>query len=203
MFKLFRKLDGKDVFYIFICFILIFFQVWLDLKLPDYMSAITRLVQTTGSDMGDILVQGGYMLLCALGSLASAVVVGYFASKISSSFSRKLRKEIFEKVENFGMEEIKKFSTSSLITRTTNDVTQVEMLIGMGLQMLIKAPIMAVWAISKIVNKSIEWSAITGVGVLVLLTTVIGLMLVVLPRFKIVQKLIDRVNGVTRENNRY
>jgi len=200
MFKLFRKLDGKDVFYIFICFILIFFQVWLDLKLPDYMSAITRLVQTTGSDMGDILVQGGYMLLCALGSLASAVVVGYFASKISSSFSRKLRKEIFEKVENFGMEEIKKFSTSSLITRTTNDVTQVEMLIGMGLQMLIKAPIMAVWAISKIVNKSIEWSAITGVGVLVLLTTVIGLMLVVLPRFKIVQKLIDRVNGVTREN---
>ncbi len=200
MFKLFRKLDGKDVFYIFVCFILIFFQVWLDLKLPDYMSAITRLVQTTGSHMSDILVQGGYMLLCALGSLASAVVVGYFASKISSNFSRKLRKEIFEKVEYFGMEEIKKFSTSSLITRTTNDVTQVEMLIGMGLQMLMKAPIMAVWAISKIVNKSIEWSTITGVGVLILLTTVIGLMIVVLPRFKIVQKLIDKVNGVTREN---
>ena len=200
MFKLFRKLDGKDVFYIFVCFILIFFQVWLDLKLPDYMSAITRLVQTTGSHMSDILVQGGYMLLCALGSLASAVVVGYFASKISSNFSRKLRKEIFEKVEYFGMEEIKKFSTSSLITRTTNDVTQVEMLIGMGLQMLMKAPIMAVWAISKIVNKSIEWSTITGVGVLILLTTVIGLMIVVLPRFKIVQKLIDKVNGLTREN---
>ncbi len=200
MFKLFRKLDKKDAFYILICFALIFFQVWLDLKLPDYMSAITRLVQTTGSDMGDILLQGGYMLLCALGSLASAIVVGYFASKISSSFSRKLRKEIFEKVEYFGMEEIKKFSTSSLITRTTNDVTQVEMLIGMGLQMLIKAPIMAVWAISKIVNKSIEWSAVTGVGVLVLLTTVIGLMLVVLPRFKKVQKLIDKVNSVTREN---
>ena len=200
MFKLFRKLDGKDVFYIFVCFILIFFQVWLDLKLPDYMSAITRLVQTTGSHMSDILVQGGYMLLCALGSLASAVVVGYFASKISSNFSRKLRKEIFEKVEYFGMEEIKKFSTSSLITRTTNDVTQVEMLIGMGLQMLMKAPIMAVWEISKIVNKSIEWSTITGVGVLILLTTVIGLMIVVLPRFKIVQKLIDKVNGLTREN---
>lgn len=200
MFKLFRKLDKKDVFYIFICFILIFFQVWLDLKLPDYMSEITRLVQTTGSNMGDILVQGGYMLLCALGSLSSAIVVGYFASKISSSFSKKLRKEIFEKVEYFGMEEIKKFSTSSLITRTTNDVTQVEMLIGMGLQMLIKAPIMAIWAISKIVNKSIEWSIITGVGVLVLLTTVIGLMIVVLPRFKVVQKLIDKVNGVTREN---
>ena len=200
MFKLFRKLDGKDVFYIFVCFILIFFQVWLDLKLPDYMSAITRLVQTTGSHMSDILVQGGYMLLCALGSLASAVVVGYFASKISSNFSRKLRKKKIEKVEYFGMEEIKKFSTSSLITRTTNDVTQVEMLIGMGLQMLMKAPIMAVWAISKIVNKSIEWSTITGVGVLILLTTVIGLMIVVLPRFKIVQKLIDKVNGLTREN---
>ncbi len=200
MFKLFRKLDRKDALYIFFCFVLIFFQVWLDLKLPDYMSAITKLVQTTGSNMGDILIQGGYMLLCALGSLSSAVVVGYFASKISSSFSRKLRKEIFEKVEYFGMEEIKKFSTSSLITRTTNDVTQVEMLIGMGLQMLIKAPIMAVWAISKIVNKSIEWSAITGVGVIVLLTTVIGLMLVVLPRFKKVQKLIDKVNSVTREN---
>ena len=200
MFKLFRKLDGKDVFYIFFFFFLIFFQVWLDLKLPDYMSAITRLVQTTGSHMSDILVQGGYMLLCALGSLASAVVVGYFASKISSNFSRKLSKEIFEKVEYFGMEEIKKFSTSSLITRTTNDVTQVEMLIGMGLQMLMKAPIMAVWAISKIVNKSIEWSTITGVGVLILLTTVIGLMIVVLPRFKIVQKLIDKVNGLTREN---
>lgn len=200
MFKLFRKLDRRDVFYILICLVLIFFQVWLDLKLPDYMSAITRLVQTTGSNMSDILVQGGYMLLCALGSLTSAVVVGYFASKISSSFSRKLRKEIFEKVEYFGMEEIKKFSTSSLITRTTNDVTQVEMLIGMGLQMLMKAPIMAVWAISKIVNKSIEWSTITGVGVLILLTTVIGLMIVVLPRFKIVQKLIDKVNGVTREN---
>ena len=97
MFKLFRKLDGKDVFYIFVCFILIFFQVWLDIKLPDYMSAITRLVQTTGSHMSDILVQGGYMLLCALGSLASAVVVGYFASKISSNFSRKLRKEINKK----------------------------------------------------------------------------------------------------------
>jgi len=200
MFKLFKNLSKKDLLYVIICISLIVFQVWIELKLPDYMSTITRLVQTTGSHMSDILVQGGYMLLCALGSLASAVVVGYFASKISSNFSRKLRKEIFEKVEYFGMEEIKKFSTSSLITRTTNDVTQVEMLIGMGLQMLMKAPIMAVWAISKIVNKSIEWSTITGVGVLILLTTVIGLMIVVLPRFKIVQKLIDKVNGVTREN---
>ncbi len=200
MFKLFKKLDSKDWFYVVICVSLVVFQVWLDLKLPDYMSKITALVQTTGSSMGDILMQGGYMLLCAFGSLLSAIIVGYFAALLSSSFSRKLRKEIFEKVEYFGMEEIKKFSTSSLITRTTNDVTQVEMLIGMGLQMLIKAPIMAVWAISKIINKSIEWSALTGVGVLILLTAVIGLMIIVLPRFKIVQKLIDRINGVTREN---
>ncbi len=200
MFKLFKRLDQKDWLYVVICVSLVVFQVWLDLKLPDYMSKITALVQTTGSSMGEILEQGGYMLLCAFGSLLSAIIVGYFAALLSSSFSKKLRKEIFEKVEYFGMEEIKKFSTSSLITRTTNDVTQVEMLIGMGLQMLIKAPIMAVWAISKIINKSIEWSALTGVGVLILLTTVIGLMIIVLPRFKIVQKLIDRINGVTREN---
>ncbi len=200
MFKLFKKLDRKDVFFVLISVALIAFQVWLDLKLPDYMSNITALVQTSGSQMSDILKQGGYMLLCAFGSLVSAIVVGYLAALISSSFSKKLRKEIFEKVETFGMEEIKKFSTSSLITRTTNDVTQVEMLIGMGLQMLIKAPIMAVWAISKIINKSLEWSALTGTGVVILLTTVITLMIIVLPRFKIVQKLIDRINGVTREN---
>lgn len=200
MFKLFKKLNKEDAFYILICIALIVFQVWLDLKLPDYMSKITTLVQTTGNNMGEILQQGSYMLFCALGSLLSAVIVGYFASKISSSFSRKLRKEIFEKVENFGMEEIKKFSTSSLITRTTNDVTQIEMLIAMGLQLLIKAPIMAVWAISKIVNKSIEWSLVTAIGVVVLLVTVFTLMLIVLPRFKRVQKLIDKVNGVTREN---
>ncbi len=200
MFRLFKKLGKKDFFYALICVLLIVFQVWLDLKLPDYMSTITTLVQTSGSKMIDILTQGGYMMLCALGSLLSAIIVGYFASYISASFSRKLRKEVFEKVEYFGMEEIKKFSTSSLITRTTNDVTQVEMLIGMGLQMLIKAPIMAVWAVTKIVNKSIEWSALTGVGVVLLLMTVFGLMLIVLPRFKIVQRLIDRINGVTREN---
>ena len=200
MFQLFRKLNYKDLICVVICVALVAFQVWLDLKLPDYMSEITRLVQTSGSKMSDILTQGMYMLLCAFGSLISAIIVGYFASLISSSFSRTLRKEIFEKVEEFGMEEIKKFSTSSLITRTTNDVTQVEMLIGMGLQMLIRAPIMAVWAISKIINKSLEWSALTGAGVVILLSTVITLMIIVLPRFKIVQRLIDRINAVTGEN---
>ena len=200
MFKLFKNFNTKDLLIIILCIIFVVVQVWLDLKLPDYMSSITRLVQTEGSSMNEIILQGVYMLLCAFGSLLSAICVGYMSSLLSASFSKILRKKIFNKVEDFGTEEIKKFSTSSLITRTTNDVTQIEMLISMGLQLLIKAPIMAVWAISKILNKSIEWSALTGVGVIVLLATIITLMLIVLPRFEIVQKLIDKVNGVTREN---
>ena len=200
MFKLFKNFNTKDLLIIILCIIFVVIQVWLDLKLPDYMSSITRLVQTEGSSMNEIILQGVYMLLCAFGSLLSAICVGYMSSLLSASFSKILRKKIFNKVEDFGTEEIKKFSTSSLITRTTNDVTQIEMIISMGLQLLIKAPIMAVWAISKILNKSIEWSALTGVGVVVLLATIITLMLIVLPRFEIVQKLIDKVNGVTREN---
>lgn len=200
MFKLFKNFSKKDIFYIILCILFIVVQVWLDLKLPDYMSEITVLVQSEDSTLNDILIQGLYMLECAFGSLISAVIVGYFSSMIAADFSLDLRKQIFRRVEDFGTEEIKKFSTSSLITRTTNDVTQVEMLIAMGLQMLIKAPIMAVWAISKIVNKSIEWSLLTGGCVVVLLFTIGLLMIIVMPRFQIVQKLIDRINGVTREN---
>ena len=200
MFKLLKKFNRKDIFIILICVILISFQVWLDLKLPDYMSKITTLLQQTGTGINSILEQGSYMLLCAGGSLLSAIVVGYLASLLSSTFSKNIRKKIFEKVQSFSMEEIKKFSTSSLITRTTNDITNVEMLISMGLQLLIKAPITAVWAIFKILNKSWQWSAITGVAVLILLTMVVMLMIVVIPKFKIVQKLIDSINGLTREN---
>ena len=200
MIKLLKKLDMKDYLYILICFALIVLQVFLDLKIPDYMSEITRLVQTAQPSMNKILIQGLYMLICAFGSLISAFIVGYFTSSIGASFSRKIRKEIFEKVESFGMQEIKQFSTSSLITRTTNDVTQVEMFLSMGLQMLIKAPTMAIWAILKIVNKNIEWSLLTLGGVLILLITVICLMIVVIPRFKVVQRLIDKINGVSREN---
>ena len=200
MFKLFKDFSKKDIFYIILCILFIVVQVWLDLKLPDYMSEITVLVQSEDSTLNDILIQGVYMLGCAFGSLISAVIVGYFSSMIAADFSLDLRKQIFRRVEDFGTEEIKKFSTSSLITRTTNDVTQVEMLIAMGLQMLIKAPIMAVWAISKIVNKSIEWSLLTGGCVVVLLFTIGLLMIIVMPRFQIVQKLIDKINGVTREN---
>lgn len=200
MFKLFKNFSKKDIFYIILCILFIVVQVWFDLKLPDYMSEITVLVQSEDSTLNDILIQGLYMLGCAFGSLISAVIVGYFSSMIAADFSLDLRKQIFRRVEDFGTEEIKKFSTSSLITRTTNDVTQVEMLIAMGLQMLIKAPIMAVWAISKIVNKSIEWSLLTGGCVVVLLFTIGLLMIIVMPRFQIVQKLIDKINGVTREN---
>ncbi|MFR5857196.1 MAG: ABC transporter ATP-binding protein [Bacilli bacterium] len=200
MSKILRKLRKKDVLLILICSVLIIFQVWLDLKLPDYMSQITQLVQSEGSLIKDILIEGGKMMLCALGSLIAAVLVGFFASYIAASFSRTLRKDLFEKVENFSEGEVKKFSTSSLITRTTNDVTQIEMLVAMGLQLLIKSPITAVWAVTKILNKSWKWSAVVGGGVLVLLMTLTFLMIVVIPKFKIVQKLIDKINGITREN---
>ena len=172
----------------------------LELKMPDYMSEITKLVQTEGSQMKDILVNGGYMLTCALGSLVAAVITGYITSRISSNFSKTIRKKLFNKVEDLAMQEVKQFSTSSLITRTTNDITQIEMLIAMGLQLLIKAPITAIWAITKILNKSWQWSAITAVAVAILMTTIAIIMVIVLPRFKKVQKLIDKLNGVTREN---
>ena len=200
MFKLLKNISKKQWFFIMISFVLIIGQVWLELKMPDYMSEITVLVQSEGSNMKDILINGGYMLACALGSLLSAIIVGYLVSNISATFSMKVRKKLFNKVENLSMNEVKQFSTSSLITRTTNDITQVQMLISMGLQLLIKAPITAIWAISKILNKSTEWSIITAIAVAVLLTTIGIIMIIVLPKFKIVQKLTDNLNNVTREN---
>lgn len=200
MFKLFKNFTKKDIAAIITCIALIVFQVWLDLRLPDYMSEITKLVQTEGSTIGEILIQGGYMMACAFGSLISSFVVGYIASKLSANFSYTLRGKIYNKVLSFGTEEIKNFQTSSLITRTTNDVTQLEMIIAMGLQMLIKAPIMAVWAVSKILNKSLQWSLLTGFFVVVLLVVIGIIMIIVLPRFERVQKLIDNINNVTRES---
>ena len=200
MLKLFKNFTKKDWLFIFVALVLIFTQVWLELKMPDYMSEITQLVQTEGSEMKDILINGGYMLACAFGSLVAAVVTGYITSKISSNFSKNIRKKIFTKVENLAMQEVKQFSTNSLITRTTNDVTQIEMLIAMGMQLLIKAPITAIWAVTKILNKSWQWSTITAIAVAVLMTAIAILMVIVLPRFRRVQKLIDKLNGVTREN---
>ena len=200
MIKLLKEFNKKDYFLIFVCSLLIVFQVWLDLKLPDYMSSITKLVQTEGSKMSDVLSQGSYMLLCAFGSLISAFIVGYLTSYISATFSQKIRKSLFSKVQSFSMEEIKKFKTSSLITRTTNDITNIQMFISMGLQMLIKAPITAVWAILKILGKNYKWSIATGIAVVIMLAVIGTLMLIVLPRFKIVQKLIDNINDKAREN---
>ena len=200
MFKLFKNFTKKDIAAIITCIALIVFQVWLDLRLPDYMSEITKLVQNEGSTILEILVQGGYMMACAFGSLLSSFVVGYIASKLSANFSYTLRGKVYNKVLSFGTEEIKNFQTSSLITRTTNDVTQLEMIIAMGLQMLIKAPIMAVWAVSKILNKSLEWSLLTGFFVVLLLVVISIIMIIVLPRFERVQKLIDNINNVTRES---
>ena len=200
MIKIFKQFNKKDWALVFAVAILIVFQVWLDLKLPDYMSEITRILQSEGYIIKDILVQGGYMLLCAFGSLGSAVIVGYITSFISADFSMNLRGRIFKKVEDFGMPEIKKFETSSLITRTTNDVTQLEMLVAMGMQLIIKAPVMCIWAITKIINKNIEWSLLVLAGVALLLVTIGILLKIVYPRFEKVQKLIDGVNGVTRES---
>ena len=200
MFKLFKNFTKKDIYATIICITLTIFHVWLELKIPDYMSEITKLVQTTGSTFKDILIQGFYMLSCAAGSLITAIIIGYFSTRVASNFSKNLRDKVFKKVLAFSNEEIKKFSTSSLITRTTNDVNQVEMLIGMGLQLMVKSPIMAIWAILKILNKGFEWSLLVAGCVIILLFTITIIMIIVLPRFAKVQKLIDKINGVTREN---
>ena len=200
MIKLLKNLRKREIIYALICITLVASHVWLELRIPDYMSGITRLVQTEGSKMSDILEQGGMMILCAFISLVCNIITGFFAARVASGFSATLRKKIFEKVENMGIAEVKKFSTSSLITRTTNDVMQVEMLIGMGLHGMVKAPVMAVSAIFKILDKGFEWSILTAVCVSVLMTVVATLMIIVLPRFEKVQKLIDKINGVTREN---
>ena len=200
MFKLIKNFKKKDWLIIIVSIALIVMQVWLELKMPDYMSKVTVLVQTEGSKMSEILKNGGFMLLCAFGSLVGAVIVGYLIALLASGFSRNLRSKLFRKVEDMSMSEIKEFSPNSLITRTTNDITQVEMFIGFGLQLLIKAPVTAVWAITKILNKSWEWSMVTAVAVVVLLVVIGILTIIVMPKFKIVQKLTDKLNGVTREN---
>ncbi len=199
MIKLFKNLKLKDIIFILISFALIVFQVYLDLKMPDYMSEITKLVQTENAEMSDILLNGFYMLLCAFGSLVSAIATGYLISNAAASFSYNVRKKLFNKVEDLAIDEVKRFSTSSLITRTTNDITQIQMFIAMGLQLLIKSPVTAIWAITKILNKSWQWSSLTALAVVILLSVVIILMIVVVPRFKIVQKLTDKLNLITRE----
>ena len=200
MFKLLKSFRKKEWLITIVSVCLIVMQVWLELKMPDYMSKVTILVQTEGSKMSDILINGGYMLLCAFGSLVGAIIVGYLIALLSAGFSKELRGKLFRKVEEMSMSEVKEFSTNSLITRTTNDITQVEMFVGFGLQLLIKAPVTAIWAITKILNKSWEWSMVTAVAVVILLVVIGILTIIVLPKFKIVQKLTDKLNEVTREN---
>lgn len=200
MFKLFKYYKTKDWLFFLAAAIMIFSQVWLELMMPDYMSKITKLVQTPGSEMSEILANGGLMLACAAGSLVSAIIVSYILSRLAATFSLVVRKALFDKVEELDLDQANKFSTSSLITRTTNDITQLQMVIGMGTQMILRAPITVVVAISKIVGKSWQWSTATAIAVVILLSFIGITITVVMPRFKKMQKLTDRLNGVTREN---
>lgn len=200
MLKLFKNFRKREWILAGISLAFIVLQVWMDLTMPDYMSEITTLVQTPGSEMADILIAGGKMLLFALGSLVASVATAVCASKIASGFAAILRSKLFRKVQSFSMEEIGRFSAASLITRSTNDITQVQMLIVMGLQMLIKAPIMAVWAICKISGKEWEWTLATGAAVVVLLSIVGICVMLAMPKFKKLQILTDDLNRVTREN---
>lgn len=200
MIKLLKNLPKRNWFMMLFAIGFVVLQVWLDLTIPDYMADITALVQTDGSKMADIMAAGGKMLLCAFGSLAATVVVAIISSRIASDFSAVLRAKLFNKVQGFSMEEIGRFSTASLITRSTNDVTQVQMFVTMGFQVLIKAPILAIWAVCKISAKSWQWTFSTGVAVAVLLIVVGLCVLIALPKFKKLQDLTDDINRVTREN---
>ncbi|HPJ03160.1 MAG TPA: ABC transporter ATP-binding protein [Candidatus Limiplasma sp.] len=200
MLSIFKHLRRKEWVLVLVSTAFICVQVWLDLKLPDYMREITTLVQTSTDSLGEVWAAGGKMLLCALGSLATAIAVGYFAARIAASVAFRVRASLYGKVEDFSMEEINRFSTSSLITRSTNDITQVQMIIAMGLQALIRAPIMAAWAIVKIAGKNWNWSLATGCAVFAMLALVTTLVVFALPKFKIIQSLTDKLNAATREN---
>lgn len=198
--KLFRYLSAKEWLFCLFSLVFVFVQVVLDLMIPDYMSRITTLIETPGSAIGEVWSAGGMMLLCAFGSLVSSVAVCFFASRIAANFSKRLRKEMFYKVESFTLEEINAFSTASLITRSTNDVSQVQMMVVMSLQVVVKAPLMAVWAIMKIAGKAWQWSLATGIAV-VLLVAILSIAIVrTFPRFKRIQWLQDALNQAAREN---
>ena len=200
MLKIFKYLKPKQWLTILLSTILIAGQVFLNLRMPDYMADITRLVQTEGSEMREIWVAGGWMLLCALGAMILTVIVGYFSARVATSFAKDLRERIFEKTMSFSMAEINKFSTASLITRSTNDITQIQQVFAMGMLVMIQAPILAVWAILKILGKGWEWSVATGIGVIILLIMIAIVVTLALPKFTIIQKLTDNLNRVTREH---
>ena len=200
MLKLLRYLKRKEWLFFLLSLVFIAAQVWLDLKLPDYMSEITKLVETEGSAMNDIWTAGGMMLLCSFGSLASSVAVCFLASNIAAGFSKRLRSAMYYKVQSFSKNEIGRFSTPSLITRSTNDVMQVQMLIVMSMQVVIKAPLMAIWAITKIAGKAWQWSLATGITVAILMALMALILALTFPRFRRVQWLQDGLNRSAREN---
>ena len=200
MLKLLKNLKSIDWVYISVGVVLIAMQVWLDMTLPDYMSTITTLIVSEGSAMGDILAAGGKMLLCAFGSAALAVAVGFLTARIAADFSYAVREKTFNKIADFGTFEMKKFSVPSLITRTTNDITQIQMVLALGLQVMIKSPILAVWAIIKILGKSWQLSVVVAAAVALLVIEIVVLIIVVMPKFRIIQKQVDDVNRVTDEN---
>ena len=198
--KIFKYLKTKEWLFIGVCIVFIVAQVFLDLQMPDYMSEITSLIQTPGSQISDVWTAGGKMLVCALGSLIAAFIVGYFAAQVATSFSARLREMTFDKTLSFGAEELSTFSISSLITRTTNDITQVQTIVAMGLQAIVKAPILAVWAIVKIMGKNWQWTLATG-GAVAALVVMLGVIVVfAIPKVKVIQKQTDNLNRVTREN---
>lgn len=200
MFKLLRRLSPKQKGFALLSIVFVAVQVWLDLRLPDFMKEITQYVTTPNSEMSQIWEAGGKMMLCALGSLASSIIVGFIAAKIAAGFAMSLRHDVFSKVQTFSLGELNHFSTPSLITRSTNDITQIQMLIALGLQIIIKAPIMAVWAIIKISGTGTEWTLATGAMILFLILVVAIISILVIPRFKRIQTLTDDLNRITREN---
>ena len=200
MIKLFRYLRKKDWLFVCISLCFIVFQVWLDLRLPDYMAEITRLIQTPDSALSSVMWAGMKMLSCAILSMAAMFVVGYFVAQVAAGLSKRLREAVYDKVISFSMEEMGKFSTASLITRSTNDISQVQMVIAIGLQASVRAPIMAVWAITKIINKNLMWSAATGVAIAFLLVLIAVIFVLVVPGFQKMQTLTDNINRVAREN---
>ena len=200
MLKIFKYLKRNDWLLVLFSVAFIVVQVWLDLKLPDYMAEITTLLQTEGTAVSDLMTPGAYMLLCAVGSMAAAVIVGFFAAKVAAGLAKRLRGLVFEKTLSFSMGEMNHFSTASLITRSTNDITQIQFIIALGLQVIIKAPILAIWAIAKIADKSWQWTTATGAAVLVLCMMLSVIIIFAIPKFKIIQSLTDNLNRVTREN---
>ncbi|MFO7317115.1 MAG: ABC transporter ATP-binding protein [Bacilli bacterium] len=200
MLKIVKYFHKTEWSLMFLGIFLIIVQVWLDLKLPDYMAEITTLIQMEGTSVKELIKPGSSMLLCAIGSMMASIIVCFTTAKIAAGLSKRLRGQIFEKTLSFSMEEMNRFSTASLITRSTNDITQVQLFIAMGLQVLIKAPILATWAIVKISNKSWQWTAATGAAVFILILMLTMIIVFAIPKFKMIQTLTDNLNRVTREN---